>query len=661
MCAPAPKTAPKVYLASNSWNENSITWSNRPGVSGATTAGSGALAEGTWVELDVTGLVTTNGTVTLALVASSNDGVTFASREDSSRAPKLILNGGPAPEPTAQTSATPKPTNTAQPTSTPGEATDNIVVNPIGDARVEEPMPDQNFGSSSVLSVDGGTGTRERSYLYFDVKGLSTTVSSAKLRLYVRSGTNTAPSVYLGSGSWVEATITWNNRPGVSGGSTAGTGALPDGAWIELDVTGLVTANGAVTLALVATSDDGVTFASREDTSRKPELILVQGPAPRPTATRTATANPLPTATKTASPTPNATEPSEAGDVVLLAAGDIADCGSSGDEATAKLLGSNGGTIATMGDNVYNDGTAAQFRDCFDPTWGQYKSRIKPSPGNHDYHTSGASGYYGYFGAAAGDPKKGYYSYDLGNWHIVALNSNCGNIGGCGATSPQGQWLQSDLNAHTNSCTLAYWHHPLFSSGNHGSSSATRDLWNILYQEGAEVVLMGHDHHYERFAPQSASAASDSSFGIRGFIVGTGGRGLYNVGSAIKNSEVRYNGGWGILKLTLGNGSYSWQFLSVAGKTFTDSGTGKCHGAPGTASTDTGEGLLAGGELPEQFGLVGSAMVVDNFAANYQSLAPVVLTARKTRVRKAPKRSRVVGRATPRTARVRARRNTTHD
>jgi hypothetical protein len=322
------------------------------------------------------------------------------------------------------------------------------------------------------------------------------------------------------------------------------------------------------------------------------------------------------------------------------------------------LLGSNGGTIATMGDNVYNDGTASQFRDCFDPTWGKYKSRIRPSAGNHDYHTSGASGYYGYFGSAAGDPKKGYYSYDLGSWHIVALNSNCGNIGGCSASSPQGQWLQSDLNAHSNSCTLAYWHHPLFSSGNHGSSSATRDLWNILYQEGAEIVLMGHDHHYERFAPQTATAGADSSFGIRGFIVGTGGRGLYNVGSAIKNSEVRYNGGWGILKLVLGSGSYSWQFLSVAGKTFTDSGSGKCHGAPGSASTESGEGWLAGKELPERLDLIASTMSVDTYAVTYQSLAPVVLASRRTRVRTAPKRGHVTRRVAPRANRIRAPRGT---
>ncbi len=258
---------------------------------------------------------------------------------------------------------------------------------------------------------------------------------------------------------------------------------------------------------------------------------------------------------------------------VLVGAGDIASCGLRGDEATAALLDTIPGTVFTAGDNAYNSGTPSEYADCYDPTWGRHKARTRPAPGNHDYATPGAAGYFGYFGAAAGDPATGYYSYDLGDWHILVLNSNLSMQAG----SPQEQWLRNDLAAHPAPCTLAYWHHPRFSSGPHGSSTAAQALWQALYEAGAEVVVSGHDHHYERFAPQDAQGTADAEQGIRAFVVGTGGGRLDAIGPPIANSEVHEDDTWGVLKLTLHTMSYGWEFVPVAGKTFTDQGSAGCH------------------------------------------------------------------------------------
>jgi hypothetical protein len=258
---------------------------------------------------------------------------------------------------------------------------------------------------------------------------------------------------------------------------------------------------------------------------------------------------------------------------VFVGAGDIADCGSSGDEATAALLDAIAGTVFTTGDNVYNDGSATQFAQCYEPTWGRHRARTRPSPGNHDYRTSGASGYYAYFGANAGDAGVGYYSFDLGEWHIISLNSNVSMSAG----SPQEQWLRADLAATSRACVLAYWHHPRFSSGDHGSDTGPRPLWQALYEFGAEVVLAGHDHDYERFAPQTPDGARDDARGIRQFVVGTGGTGFRSVSTPIANSETTNDDTFGVLKLTLSPGGYAWEFVPVAGGTYRDAGAGTCH------------------------------------------------------------------------------------
>jgi hypothetical protein len=245
--------------------------------------------------------------------------------------------------------------------------------------------------------------------------------------------------------------------------------------------------------------------------------------------------------------------------------------------ATSDLLvaGSYSAVLA-LGDLQYEDGTLSKFTASYDPSWGRVKSITKPAPGNHEYQTTGAAGYYGYFGAAAGDPAKGYYSFDVGSWHLVALNSNCSAVGGCGAGSPQEQWLRADLAAHPAQCTLAYWHHPRFSSGAHGSDSTYTAFWQALYDANADVVLVGHDHEYERFAPQDASGGLDLSRGIREFVSGAGGKEVRPFGTIRANSEARDASSLGILELTLGSGAYAWRYLPAVG-TFTDAGSTSCH------------------------------------------------------------------------------------
>lgn len=270
--------------------------------------------------------------------------------------------------------------------------------------------------------------------------------------------------------------------------------------------------------------------------------------------------------------------------VVLLAAGDIGDCGrlgGAGVRATTKMLAGMDGTIAALGDLVYPAGTAQLFHDCYDTTWGAYKDRTRPVPGNHEYYdgTGTATPYFDYWGPAAGDRLKGYYSYELGSWHIVALNSNCIRVD-CWIGSPQEIWLQNDLAAHPGRCTLAYWHHPLFSSGRfagHARTVAMRPIWRDLYRAGATLVLNGHEHFYERFAPQDPDGNPEPN-GIREFVVGTGGGEAKEfTDPPFKNSEVRHTGGVGILKLVLGQDTYTWEFIGDPSNSFRDSGTGRCH------------------------------------------------------------------------------------
>ena len=244
----------------------------------------------------------------------------------------------------------------------------------------------------------------------------------------------------------------------------------------------------------------------------------------------------------------------------LLAAGDVGSCSSRGDEATARLLDRLPGTIALLGDSVYEHGSIAEYRRCF--SWARHRARIRPAVGNHEYGTPGAAGYFAYFRV------RQWYSYELGAWHVVVLNSNCGPAGGCGSDSPQARWLRSDLAAHPSACTLAYAHHPRFSSGLHGSDSTIDALWTILRDRGVELYLAGHDHDYERFEPRGA---------LRQFVVGTGGRSLYPFGPRLPGSQAAGNSTYGVLALTLRADGYSWRFVPVAGGTYRDAGSAECR------------------------------------------------------------------------------------
>ena len=261
---------------------------------------------------------------------------------------------------------------------------------------------------------------------------------------------------------------------------------------------------------------------------------------------------------------------------LLLAAGDIASCSSRGDEATVALLDAYPtATVAALGDLAYESGTLREFRRCYRATWGRAKERTRPTPGNHEYQTPGAAGYFRYFGRRAGDPGKGYYGYNLGRWHVIALNSNCAAVG-CSAGSAQEQWLRAELARRSARCTLAYWHEPLFSSGAGERTRADmRALFHALHERGADVVLTAHHHIYERFAPQDASGNFDPE-GIRQFIVGTGGKSHHRIARIARNSQVRNAATFGVLRLTLNATSYAWHFVADAGSRSADSGTATC-------------------------------------------------------------------------------------
>jgi acid phosphatase type 7 len=323
----------------------------------------------------------------------------------------------------------------------------------------------------------------------------------------------------------------------------------------KLNKTRLILA-GLVLIAVI----DGLLFYQYKDFLESPPSSEVSAPAERE-----AYGEELP-------------EPPEAPrQAILVGAGDIADCSRTADEATAKLLDNIEGTVFTTGDNAYDSGTDTEFENCYEPTWGRHKARTYPTPGNHDYRTAGASGYFNYFGAAAGEPGAGYYSYDLGEWHVVALNSRCDEVGGCEADSPMLRWLRKDLAENAKSCTVAYFHDPLFSSGRLGNNTKMLPAWEALYAANADVVLSGSDHLYERFAAQSPAGVADATRGIRQFVVGTGGAALHSIKETKPNSVVQNTDAHGVLKLTLHSTSYEWEFVPVTGKTFKDSGSDSCH------------------------------------------------------------------------------------
>ena len=416
-----------------------------------------------------------------------------------------------------------------------GHAKAGVTFTPIADAYVSSAARRRNFGRARVLRV-GAPSPHALSFLRFQVQGLDAPVTRAILRLFPRSASR---GFYVGttSGAWSEGSVTFANAPRILR-AIGSSGRVRARRWVSVDVTRAVRGNGTVNLLL--SGRRATILASRESGATGPQLIV------------------------------DATPPT------LIAAGDIADCATAKDAETAALVAKIPGTIAALGDLAYDSGTLAEYNACYQPTWGPFKARTRPTPGNHEYLTPGAAGYFAYWGAVAGNPAQGWYSFDLGGWHVISLNSNCDSIGGCQAGSPQETWLRADLAAHPKTCTVAYWHHPRFSGGEVGDDLMMQPLWQALYDANADLVLVGHSHTYQRFAPMDANGVLDTARGLREFVVGTGGRPFHVLGPRA-NQEVANGDTWGVLKLTLRNSGYDWNFIPIAGQTFTDSGAQACH------------------------------------------------------------------------------------
>jgi acid phosphatase type 7 len=447
----------------------------------------------------------------------------------------------------------------------------------VADTSVSARRPARTGGAASTLTARPAGS--ERVYLRFQVTGVRGPVTAATLRVFVTSKlTMGFQAAAVDGPGWDEWTTTFADAP--DAGAVAGTsGTVTGKGWSLVPVTGMVKGDGSVSIALLAPYDS-VTFASRES-GLAARLIVRTG---RPPAEDHLPARP---------------GSWRASDPVIGAAGDVA-CdpaapGAAGRRSAGRecqqlatsnlLLRDRVVAVLPLGDNQYEDGTLAKYQASYAPSWGRLKPITRPVPGNHEYVRAGGSraapGYYRYFGDAAGDPAAGWYSYDIGGWHLIALNSQCGALDGCRRGSREERWLRHDLATHPARCTLAYWHEPRFSSGPHGQEPVYDDFWRVLYAAGVEVVLNGHDHVYERFAPQDPDAQPDPARGVRAFVVGTGGRSHYTPSRAFgvvqPNSMVRDSQTFGVLELTLHPGGYDWRFVPVAGGSFTDSGSGICH------------------------------------------------------------------------------------
>jgi acid phosphatase type 7 len=569
---------PAIYMANNSWDEAGITWDNRPARTGDVIDNKDAIDKNSWVEYDVTSIISSNGPLSFVLVGDSSDQIRFSSREGSNP-PQLVIEIDSSTS-TPDATATPLPTNT-QPSSAipssssvPGNTQSNssviasslLTFRPVADTYIASGNPSANYGSVTKLQVDNSPV--KHILLRFNVSGINNQpITSAKLRLYTVEGGDKGGDFYrVNNQTWQEGTVTWNNAPAAEGSRLATLGSVNTNRWYEVNITSLITGDGTYSLRISTTVVNGVDYSSREG-ANPPQLVITFG------GTAVASATPVTTSSRTPTPASAATRtptPSSApgGSAVLVGAGDIASCSRSQDEATARLLDNISGTVFTTGDNVYPDGTSSEFTNCYGPTWGRHKTRTKPVPGNHDYHTSGAAGYFQYFNNIPA-----YYAYDLGSWRIYALNSEIS----ISSSSAQVRWLQNDLAANPRQCVLAYWHKPRWSSGSrHGSNSALQTLWQVLYDADAELVINGHEHNYERFSEMNASGSAVSQ-GLREIVVGTGGAGLYSFGSPRAASQARNSSTFGVLKLTLRATSYDWQFIPVAGSSFTDSGSDTCH------------------------------------------------------------------------------------
>jgi acid phosphatase type 7 len=429
------------------------------------------------------------------------------------------------------------------------------------------------------LQTSNSSRHHAQTYLRFRLDGLTGGVTRTTLRIHAESANRGGFLVVaVPPDAWKGRATAWRDALPL-GPVVGGSGPIDRPGWVAAALELPLPRQGPVLLALVAASTATARYASGETGANGPRLEIQTAIGQRGQAAAARSAAPA------------------GGDTVkVVAAGDIA-CdperpadpeegptvgGTCAQQATADLASSlDPDAVLPLGDNAYTNGTLARYRQLYQPTWGRLDPISHPIPGNHEYITTAesvdAGGYFAYFRSRAGVVRKGWYSFDLGRWHLIALNGNCPPAGGCGPGSPQERWLRADLAAHPNACVLAYWHEPRFSSGRHGNNTAYGAFWDDLYRAGAELVLNGHDHDYERFAPQAPDGRHDPARGIREFVVGTGGANLRAFHAVEPNSEVRHNTNFGVLLLELRPDGYGWRFASTAGGSFSDSGSGTCH------------------------------------------------------------------------------------
>jgi acid phosphatase type 7 len=494
---------------------------------------------------------------------------------------------------------------------------ESLTVEVEDDARVEEVRPEVNFGADSALRTDGGGDPDVRSYLRFAVEGVTDDVRRATLRLYATSETADGPAVYETETEWTEGELTWATRPSRTSDAIDDRRAIEADAWVEYDVTNFVTTDGVYAFVLAADGGEGVDFSAREG-ARPPELVLTLDGG-RAEAERSDSA--------------------AAGEsVTVVAAGDIACDPASGSfkdglgtasncrqEHTARLVEEiDPALVLGLGDMQYEEGTLDNYARSYDRSWGRFKDKtLVVAGGLHDFY--GGGDFYEYWGERAGPaPLRNWFSRDAGAWHLVFLNSYCDEVGGCEPGDPQYEWLRADLAASDAACTLAMWHEPRFTSGaRNGEDEDVDPLWDLLYEQGAELVLVGHEHNYERFAPMNGDGERDDASGVREFVVGTGGKSLGADWESIRpSSEVRQEEVYGVLRLTLRPDGYDWEFVAEPGQSFTDAGSGECHGAPDNGAVERDRSPLAATGLLQSITLhMASPTRRDDAALSFSSLS----------------------------------------
>lgn len=543
-------------VGTTSWTESTLSYRNAPAY-GPVIASSPPTVRGQWATVDLTSAIAGAGTYSFSLTTTSGTEISVWSREaGATRAPQLSISTSAdshaptTPANVTATGASDTEVDVAWSASTDDVGVTGYTVYRDGSAIATTPATQTAFADTGLAPSESHSYAVDA----FDAQGNHSSVSAGV------TGTALADTTPPSSPSPLTLTAVGSREIDLSWPA----------ATDDVGVTGYVVTRDGVTLAALPATARSLADTTVQPSSTHQYAVTAVDAAGNPSSPGTGSATAL--------------------DPVIAAAGDIA-CSPADSRynggvgtafscrqlATSTLLtgGSLDGVLA-LGDEQYENGELANFQQAYDPTWGRVRSITFPAPGNHEYQTAGASGYFSYFGAAAGDPARGWYSFDLGAWHVVALNSNCSQIGGCGTGSAEEQWLKADLAAHPGACTLAFWHHPRFSSGWAGNAANVGAFWQDLYAAHVDIVLNGHDHDYERFAIQNPSEQPDAN-GIREFVVGTGGEEHHGWTSIQPTSEVRNDDTFGVLGLTLRPTSYEWSFVPEAGKTFTDSGSEACR------------------------------------------------------------------------------------